>query len=76
VLRLRSSCVRGRIEQSLTAKKLNFSSKIYLTGWLPATPIPSTTVRLLFHSDSRTNEGGFSHPPFDELIEKGAPGAQ
>jgi ABC-type oligopeptide transport system substrate-binding subunit len=24
----------------------------------------------LFHSDSRTNEGGFSHAPFDELIER------
>src|SRR5207253_9687197 len=25
---------------------------------------------LLLHSDSKTNEGGFSHGPYDELIER------
>ena len=43
---------------------------IYLTGWLPGYADPEYFLRLLFHSQSRTNEGGFVHPPFDELIER------
>ena len=43
---------------------------IYFTGWLPGYPDPEYYLRLLFQSDSRTNEGGFSYPPFDELIER------
>ena len=43
---------------------------IYAAGWLPGYPDPEYYLRLLLHSDSRTNEGGFSHPPFDELIER------
>jgi ABC-type oligopeptide transport system substrate-binding subunit/class 3 adenylate cyclase len=43
---------------------------IYFTGWLPGYPDPEYYLRLLFHSDSRTNEGGFAHAPFDELIER------
>ncbi len=43
---------------------------IYFTGWLPGYPDPEYYLRLLFQSDSKTNEGGFSHPPFDELIEQ------
>jgi ABC-type transport system substrate-binding protein len=45
-------------------------SCIYFTGWLPGYPDPEYFLRLLFQSDSKTNEGGFSHPPFDELIEQ------
>jgi ABC-type oligopeptide transport system substrate-binding subunit/class 3 adenylate cyclase len=45
-------------------------SMIYFTGWLPGYPDPEYYLRLLFQSDSKTNEGGFSHPPFDELIEQ------
>jgi ABC-type oligopeptide transport system substrate-binding subunit len=45
-------------------------STIYFTGWLPGYPDPEYYLRLLFQSDSKTNEGGFSHPPFDELIEQ------
>ena len=41
-----------------------------LHGWLPGYPDPEYYLRLLFQSDSKTNEGGFSHPPFDELIEQ------
>jgi ABC-type transport system substrate-binding protein/class 3 adenylate cyclase len=58
------------IEQSYAAKKLTDLAKIYVTGWLPGYADPEYYLRLLFHSDSRTNEGGFSHPPFDELIER------
>jgi ABC-type oligopeptide transport system substrate-binding subunit/class 3 adenylate cyclase len=43
---------------------------IYFTGWLPGYADPEYFLRLLFHSQSRTNEGGFDHPPFDELIER------
>ena len=41
-----------------------------VTGWLPGYADPEYFLRLLFQSDSRTNDGGFSHPPFDELIER------
>jgi oligopeptide transport system substrate-binding protein len=43
---------------------------IYFTGWLPGYPDPEYYLRLLFQSDSRTNEGGFSSAAFDELIER------
>ena len=43
---------------------------IYFTGWLPGYGDPEYFLRLLFQSDSRTNEGGFAHAPFDELIER------
>jgi ABC-type oligopeptide transport system substrate-binding subunit len=43
---------------------------IYFTGWLPGYADPEYFLRLLFQSDSRTNEGGFAHRPFDELIER------
>ena len=43
---------------------------IVLAGWLPGYPDPEYFLRLLLHSDSLTNEGGFSYPPFDELIER------
>lgn len=39
-------------------------------GWLPGYPDPEYYLRLLLHSDSKTNEGGFAHEPFDELIER------
>jgi ABC-type transport system substrate-binding protein len=40
------------------------------SGWLPGYPDPEYYLRLLLHSDSRTNEGGFRHPPFDDLVER------
>jgi peptide/nickel transport system substrate-binding protein/oligopeptide transport system substrate-binding protein len=70
VLGIRIELRSWTYEQSMQAKKLNFLSKIYVTGWLPGYADPEYYLRLLFHSDSRTNEGGFSHPPFDELIER------
>jgi ABC-type oligopeptide transport system substrate-binding subunit/class 3 adenylate cyclase len=41
-----------------------------LSGWLPGYPDPEYFLRLLLHSNARTNEGGFTFPPFDELIER------
>ena len=46
------------------------AAPIVITGWLPGYADPEYFLRLLFQSDSRTNEGGFSYPPFDELIER------
>jgi ABC-type oligopeptide transport system substrate-binding subunit/class 3 adenylate cyclase len=43
---------------------------VVLAGWLPGYPDPEYFLRLLLHSDALTNEGGFSYPPFDELIER------
>jgi ABC-type oligopeptide transport system substrate-binding subunit/class 3 adenylate cyclase len=43
---------------------------VYFTGWLPGYADPEYFLRLLFQSTSRTNEGGFAHPPFDDLIER------
>jgi len=44
--------------------------RIRITGWLPGYPDPEYYLRLLFQSTSRTNEGGFADPAFDELIER------
>ena len=52
--------VGGRIE----------TTPIRLTGWLPGYADPEYFLRLLFQSTSRTNEGGFADPVFDELIEQ------
>jgi peptide/nickel transport system substrate-binding protein/oligopeptide transport system substrate-binding protein len=70
VLGIQSEIKPWTIEQALTAAKMTDLGRIYVTGWLPGYADPEYYLRLLFHSDSRTNEGGFSHPPFDELIER------
>jgi oligopeptide transport system substrate-binding protein len=44
--------------------------QVYPSGWLPGYPDPEYYLRLLLHSESRTNEGGFSHAPFDRLVER------
>ena len=43
---------------------------ILVTGWFPGYADPEYYLRLLFQSDSKTNEGGFSSTEFDELIER------
>lgn len=43
---------------------------IVLTAWLPGYPDPEYYLRLLLHSDSKTNAGGFAYPQFDALIER------
>jgi ABC-type oligopeptide transport system substrate-binding subunit/class 3 adenylate cyclase len=58
------------IEEALAARRLTDLASIYVTGWLPGYADPEYFLRLLFHSDSRTNEGGFSYAPFDDLIER------
>jgi ABC-type transport system substrate-binding protein/class 3 adenylate cyclase len=58
------------VEQAMAAKSLTELAPVYVTGWLPGYADPEYFLRLLFHSDSRTNEGGFSFAPFDDLIER------
>ena len=67
----RAGASRGRSSDALTlGGRPGRSRRSYFTGWLPGYADPEYFLRLLFQSDSRTNEGGFSHPPFDELIER------
>jgi ABC-type oligopeptide transport system substrate-binding subunit len=58
------------LEEALAIGDPTEMAPIVITGWLPGYADPEYFLRLLFHSDSRTNEGGFSHPPFDDLIER------
>jgi ABC-type transport system substrate-binding protein len=47
-----------------------FIAPIVITGWLPGYPDPEYYLRLLLHSESKTNEGGYAYAPFDELVER------
>jgi oligopeptide transport system substrate-binding protein len=47
-----------------------FIAPIVVTGWLPGYADPEYYLRLLLHSESKTNEGGYGHAPFDALIEQ------
>jgi oligopeptide transport system substrate-binding protein len=47
-----------------------FIAPIVVTGWLPGYSDPEYYLRLLLHSESKTNEGGYSHAPFDDLVER------
>ena len=58
------------LERALTLTNLREIAPVVFTGWLPGYADPEYFLRLLFQSDSRTNEGGFSYPPFDDLIER------
>jgi ABC-type oligopeptide transport system substrate-binding subunit/class 3 adenylate cyclase len=58
------------LSRALTLTNLREIAPVVFTGWLPGYADPEYFLRLLFQSDSRTNEGGFSYPPFDELIER------
>ncbi|MGZ6708534.1 MAG: ABC transporter substrate-binding protein [Solirubrobacteraceae bacterium] len=42
----------------------------FVTSWLPGYPDPEYYLRLLLHSASPTNEGGFADAIFDELVER------
>jgi len=58
------------LDRALTLTNIREVAPIVFTGWLPGYADPEYFLRLLFQSDSKTNEGGFSYPPFDELIER------
>jgi ABC-type transport system substrate-binding protein/class 3 adenylate cyclase len=55
--------------RSVVLRRGSTEGSIRITGWLPGYPDPEYYLRLLFQSTSRTNEGGFADPVFDELIE-------
>ena len=57
-------------ETMAALRDLREVAPIVFTGWLPGYADPEYILRLLFQSTSKTNEGGFSWPPFDELIER------
>jgi ABC-type oligopeptide transport system substrate-binding subunit len=58
------------LEAAPKLRALREVAPIYFTGWLPGYADPEYFLRLLFHSESKTNEEGFSHPAFDDLIER------
>ncbi len=70
VLGLDVSVREVSVHEAVAARRMGDVAPIYVTGWLPGYPDPEYFLRLLFHSESRTNEGAFSYPPFDELIER------
>lgn len=47
-----------------------FIAPIVVTGWLPGYSDPEYYLRLLLHSESKTNEGGYAYAPFDDLVER------
>ncbi len=55
--------------RGVSLRRGSAEGRIRITGWLPGYPDPEYFLRLLFQSTSRTNEGGFADPVFDELIE-------
>jgi oligopeptide transport system substrate-binding protein len=58
------------IAQAAAGMDVKELAPIVVAGWLPGYPDPEYFLRLLLHSDALTNEGDFSYPPFDELIER------
>jgi ABC-type oligopeptide transport system substrate-binding subunit/class 3 adenylate cyclase len=59
-----------RDEEAMSAGSRVEAAPMRVTGWLPGYADPEYFLRLLFESTSRTNEGGFADPVFDELIER------
>ncbi|HEV8564095.1 MAG TPA: ABC transporter substrate-binding protein [Actinomycetota bacterium] len=59
-----------RAEEAMQAGGRPDSAPLRITGWFPGYADPEYFLRLLFQSDSRTNEGGFSDAAFDELIDR------
>jgi oligopeptide transport system substrate-binding protein len=70
VLGLRVDVVAWSLEAAMGQLRPWDSAQVVITGWLPGYPDPEYYLRLLFQSDSKTNEGGFSSAAFDELIER------
>jgi oligopeptide transport system substrate-binding protein len=70
VLRLDVQVSTWALAEAAKIKDPTTRAPIYFTGWLPGYPDPEYFLRLLFQSDSKTNEGGFAYQPFDDLIER------
>jgi len=71
-LRIRVERVEWTLADAATLGRpwTTMKAPVVMAGWLPGYPDPEYYLRLLFHSNSKTNEGGFAHQPFDELIER------
>jgi oligopeptide transport system substrate-binding protein len=59
-----------RAEEAMQTGGRLDSAYLRVTGWFPGYADPEYFLRLLFQSDSRTNEGGFRSAEFDELIDR------
>jgi len=59
----------GSVEQAALLGRPRETANTTITNWLPGYADPEYYLRLLLHSQSKTNEGGFSYAPFDQLIE-------
>jgi ABC-type oligopeptide transport system substrate-binding subunit len=59
-----------RTEEAMQVGGRLDTARIRVTGWLPGYADPEYYLRLLFQSDSWTNEGGFSSARFDDLIDR------
>ena len=55
-----SATGRGNARRRWRSAAARTSAYLRVTGWFPGYADPEYFLRLLFHSDSRTNEGGFS----------------
>ena len=62
--------VRVPEEDFATARlRLLEIASIAASAWFPGYPDPEYYLRLLLHSEAKDNRGGWSHRPFDDLIE-------
>ena len=59
----------GSAEQAASLGRPWGTANAAITAWLPGYPDPEYYLRLLLHSQSKTNEGGFSYAPLDQLID-------
>ncbi|HUF59932.1 MAG TPA: ABC transporter substrate-binding protein [Actinomycetota bacterium] len=59
-----------RAEEAIQVGGRPDGAPLRITGWFPGYADPEYFLRLLFQSNSRTNEGGFSNAAFDELIDR------
>jgi oligopeptide transport system substrate-binding protein len=57
-----------RAEEAMHGGGRPDAAYLRIAGWFPGYSDPEYFLRLLFQSDSRTNEGGFTSAAFDELI--------
>ena len=62
--------ITGAVDETASWSWEEFLAPIVITGWLPGYPDPEYYLRLLLHSESKTNEGGYAYAPFDELVER------
>jgi ABC-type transport system substrate-binding protein/class 3 adenylate cyclase len=70
VLGIRATVRSYSLAEAMTLRRPWDFAPVVAAGWLPGYPDPEYYLRLLLHSDAKTNEGGFAYEPFDALIER------